>query len=79
MDEMMCGQRGRRELAMLGDKMEKFTSMVEGLIRFPKSGEANGQYRPTTPSSVTPNNPSSDKDIDFLIIDTFFFVLIFKT
>ncbi|KAM7519336.1 hypothetical protein LguiB_018298 [Lonicera macranthoides] len=60
MDEMMCVQRGRRELAMLGDKMDKFTSMVEGLIRFPKSGEANGQYQPTTPSSVTPNNPSSD-------------------
>lgn len=38
----MCGQRGRRELAMLGDKMDKFTGMVEGLIWSPKSGEANG-------------------------------------
>ncbi|KAG9130730.1 hypothetical protein Leryth_012672 [Lithospermum erythrorhizon] len=32
MDEMMRGQRGWRELAVLGDKINKFTGMVEGLI-----------------------------------------------
>ncbi|KAF9617127.1 hypothetical protein IFM89_034177 [Coptis chinensis] len=40
MDEMMCVQRGWRELAVLGDKFNKFTSMIEGLIWFPR-GEAN--------------------------------------
>ncbi|KAK6915140.1 PPM-type phosphatase-like domain [Dillenia turbinata] len=39
MDEMMSGQRGRRELALLGDKVEKFTGMVEGLIWSPKNEE----------------------------------------
>ncbi|GMP34451.1 hypothetical protein CsSME_00007312 [Camellia sinensis var. sinensis] len=42
MDEMMCGQRGWRELAILGDKIEQTSDMVEGLIESPKSGEANG-------------------------------------
>uniref|UniRef100_A0A2P2M7S5 PPM-type phosphatase domain-containing protein n=1 Tax=Rhizophora mucronata TaxID=61149 RepID=A0A2P2M7S5_RHIMU len=41
MDEMMCGQRGWRELAILGDKIDKVSSMIEGLIWSPKSGEAN--------------------------------------
>ncbi|KAF9617122.1 hypothetical protein IFM89_034172 [Coptis chinensis] len=40
MDEMMRGQRGWRELAVLGDKFNKFTGMIEGLIWFPR-GEAN--------------------------------------
>ncbi|KAK2986512.1 hypothetical protein RJ640_021387, partial [Escallonia rubra] len=39
MDEMMRGQRGWRELAILGDKMDKFTGMIEGLIWSPRSGE----------------------------------------
>ncbi|KAF5957214.1 hypothetical protein HYC85_004439 [Camellia sinensis] len=42
MDEMMCGQRGWRELTILGDKIEQTSDMVEGLIESPKSGEANG-------------------------------------
>ncbi|KAL5070628.1 hypothetical protein RYX36_021515 [Vicia faba] len=41
MNEMMRGQRGWRELAVLGDKMEKFSGMLEGFIWSPKSSEAN--------------------------------------
>ncbi|KVH98077.1 Protein phosphatase 2C [Cynara cardunculus var. scolymus] len=43
MDEMMCGQRGWRELAVLGDKRDQFSGMMEGLIWSPKSGELKGQ------------------------------------
>ncbi|KAK9101756.1 hypothetical protein Sjap_019010 [Stephania japonica] len=43
MDEMMRGQRGWRELAVLGDKINKFTGMIEGLIWSPRGGEANDQ------------------------------------
>ncbi|KAL3511991.1 hypothetical protein ACH5RR_024708 [Cinchona calisaya] len=43
MDEMMCGQRGWRELSGLGDKMQKVTGMIEGLIWSPRSSEANGK------------------------------------
>jgi len=32
MDEMMRGQRGWRELAILGDKFNKFTGLLEGFI-----------------------------------------------
>uniref|UniRef100_A0A2P2LFN1 PPM-type phosphatase domain-containing protein n=1 Tax=Rhizophora mucronata TaxID=61149 RepID=A0A2P2LFN1_RHIMU len=42
MDEMMRGQRGWRELAVLGDKINKFTGMIEGLIWSPRSGD-NGE------------------------------------
>ncbi|XP_020570654.1 probable protein phosphatase 2C 60 [Phalaenopsis equestris] len=42
MDEMMRGQRGWRELAVLGDKINKFTGMIEGLIWSPKGGDSNG-------------------------------------
>uniref|UniRef100_A0A6N2KX44 PPM-type phosphatase domain-containing protein n=1 Tax=Salix viminalis TaxID=40686 RepID=A0A6N2KX44_SALVM len=35
MDEMMRGQRSWRELAALGDKINKFTGMIEGLISSP--------------------------------------------
>ncbi|WCJ40349.1 Protein phosphatase 2C family protein [Euphorbia peplus] len=42
MDEMMRGQRGWRELAVLGDKIEKVSGMIEGLIWSPKIVEANG-------------------------------------
>ncbi|XP_074296487.1 putative protein phosphatase 2C 60 isoform X4 [Silene latifolia] len=41
MDEMMRGQRGWRELAFLGDKLNKFTGMIEGLIWSPKAGDGN--------------------------------------
>lgn len=43
MDEMMKGQRGWRELAVLGDKINKFTGMIEGLIWSPRSGDSNDQ------------------------------------
>ncbi|CAN4077189.1 unnamed protein product [Withania somnifera] len=42
MDEMMRGQRGWRELAALGDKLNKFSGMMEGLIWSPRSGDGNG-------------------------------------
>lgn len=40
MDEMMCGQRGWRELSALGDKLE-LKGMLEGFLWSRKSGEAN--------------------------------------
>ncbi|KAH1131609.1 hypothetical protein J1N35_002987 [Gossypium stocksii] len=43
MDEMMRGQRGWRELAILGDKINKFTGMIEGLIWSPRGGDSNDQ------------------------------------
>ncbi|XP_057423995.1 probable protein phosphatase 2C 60 isoform X2 [Lotus japonicus] len=36
MDDMMRGQRGWRELAVLGDKLNKFSGMVEGFIWSPR-------------------------------------------
>ncbi|KAJ6687334.1 hypothetical protein OIU74_016089 [Salix koriyanagi] len=43
MDEMMRGQRGWRELAALGDKINKFTGMIEGLIWSPRCGGSDEQ------------------------------------
>jgi protein phosphatase 1G len=43
MDEMMRGQRGWRELAVLGDKINKFTGMIEGLIWSPRGSDSNVQ------------------------------------
>ncbi|KAM2527382.1 hypothetical protein TB1_024644 [Malus domestica] len=40
MDEMMRGQRGWRELAILGDKIDKVSGLIEGFIFSPKSVEA---------------------------------------
>ena len=37
----MRGQRGWRELAVLGDRLNKFTGMIEGFIWSPKSSDAN--------------------------------------
>ncbi|KAJ6704961.1 PROTEIN PHOSPHATASE 2C 60 ISOFORM X1-RELATED [Salix purpurea] len=42
MDEMMRGQRGWRELASLGDNIEKVSGMIEGLIWSPRRGQVNG-------------------------------------
>ncbi|KAE8735908.1 putative protein phosphatase 2C 21 [Hibiscus syriacus] len=40
MDEMMRGQRGWRELSILGDKIDKFIGMIEGLMIWsPKGGD----------------------------------------
>ncbi|XP_031269914.1 probable protein phosphatase 2C 60 isoform X1 [Pistacia vera] len=44
MDEMMRGQRGWRELAVLGDKMDKFSGMIEGLIWSPRSSEVKDHF-----------------------------------
>lgn len=44
MDEMMCGQRGWRELSVLGDKKDQLSGRMEGLICSPKSGEAKSQH-----------------------------------
>ncbi|KAF8013326.1 hypothetical protein BT93_I1235 [Corymbia citriodora subsp. variegata] len=41
MDEMMRGQRGWRELAALGDKINRFTGMIEGLIWSPRGADGN--------------------------------------
>ncbi|KAJ4732660.1 Protein phosphatase 2C family protein [Rhynchospora pubera] len=40
MDEMMQGQRGWRELAALGDNINKFAGMVEGLIWSPRASDS---------------------------------------
>ena len=40
---MMRGQRGWRELAVLGDKINKFTGMIEGLIWSPRGTDGNDQ------------------------------------
>ncbi|VAI44475.1 unnamed protein product [Triticum turgidum subsp. durum] len=40
MDEMMRGQRGWRELSALGDKMNKFSGMIEGLIWSPRGSDS---------------------------------------
>ena len=43
MDEMMRGQRGWRELAVLGDKINKFNGKIEGLIWSPRSRDIKEQ------------------------------------
>jgi len=63
MDEMMCGQRGWRELARLGDKMDKFSGMIEGLIWSPKGSEVNDHV--------------DDWPYEEVIITNRFFLLIF--
>ncbi|XP_038692116.1 probable protein phosphatase 2C 21 [Tripterygium wilfordii] len=55
MDEMMCGQRGWRELAVLGDKSDKFSGMIEGLIWSPRSGEVN-EHMDDWPSEKGPHS-----------------------
>ncbi|THG04039.1 hypothetical protein TEA_004712 [Camellia sinensis var. sinensis] len=60
MDEMMCGQRGWRELAILGDKMNKVGSMIEGLIWSPRGGEANGHVNDWPSEEVFTCNKSNN-------------------
>lgn len=43
MDEMMRGQRGWRELAALGDKINKFTAMIEGFFWSPRGNDGKDQ------------------------------------
>lgn len=40
----MRGQRGWRELAVLGDKINKFTGMIEGLIWSPRSSSDGNDH-----------------------------------
>nr|XP_010942062.1 probable protein phosphatase 2C 11 isoform X1 [Elaeis guineensis]XP_010942063.1 probable protein phosphatase 2C 11 isoform X1 [Elaeis guineensis] len=42
MDEMMQGQRGWRELSVLGDKITKFSAMLEGVMWSPKGSDSDG-------------------------------------
>ncbi|CAN6233732.1 unnamed protein product [Urochloa humidicola] len=44
MDEMMWGQRGWWELQALGDKINQFTGIIEGLIWSPKAGDSNDRH-----------------------------------
>jgi protein phosphatase 1G len=44
MDEMMRGQRGWRELQALGDKINQFTGIIEGLIWSPKASDSNDRH-----------------------------------
>ncbi|KAJ0075368.1 hypothetical protein Patl1_34763 [Pistacia atlantica] len=53
MDEMMRGQRGWRELAVLGDKMDKFSGMIEGLIWSPRSSEVKDHFDDWTSEEVS--------------------------
>ncbi|CAI9260237.1 unnamed protein product [Lactuca saligna] len=43
MDEMMRGQRGWRELSVLGDRINKFSGVIESLIWSPRGGETSHQ------------------------------------
>lgn len=58
----MCGQRGWRELAVLGDKVNKFTGMIEGLIWSPRSGHKSDQVDDWAFEEVFPfvSNKNSD-------------------
>lgn len=49
----MRGQRGWRELAVLGDNIEKLSGMLEGLIWCPKGGEANDHFDDWVHEEVT--------------------------
>ncbi|PWZ44863.1 putative protein phosphatase 2C 58 [Zea mays] len=44
MDEMMRGQRGWRELQALGDKINQFSGIIEGLIWSPKASDSNDRH-----------------------------------
>lgn len=57
MDEMMRGQRGWRELAVLGDKIEKLSGMLEGFIWSPRSSEANDRVDEWAFEEVTTKEP----------------------
>lgn len=50
----MRGQRGWRELSVLGDKMNKFSGMIEGLIWSPRSGDKSNQVDDWAFEEVSP-------------------------
>lgn len=45
----MCGQKGWRELAILGDKLDQFNGMIEGLL-WSKNSEVREGDREDWPS-----------------------------
>ncbi|KAK2452851.1 protein-serine/threonine phosphatase [Trifolium repens] len=59
MDEMMRGQRGWRELAVLGDKVKGFNGMIEGLIRSPR---CSGDNKDQSDDWTFEKGPHSDFD-----------------
>lgn len=48
----MSGERGWRELAVLGDKIDKISGFVEGFVWSPKGGEANDHFDDWPPEEV---------------------------
>ncbi|XP_054783697.1 probable protein phosphatase 2C 21 isoform X2 [Prosopis cineraria] len=56
MDEMMRGQRGWRELAVLGEKSKRLFNMRCWFIRTPKSGSVNGHVDDWAFEEVTNKN-----------------------
>ncbi|KAH7547500.1 hypothetical protein FEM48_Zijuj01G0316600 [Ziziphus jujuba var. spinosa] len=63
MDEMMRGQRGWRELAILGDKIDKVSGVIEGLIWSPKAGDVNnGEDKDHFNDWPSEEGPHSDFD-----------------
>lgn len=54
MDDMMRGQRGWRELAVLGDNIEKLSGMLEGFIWSPR--DANDHVDDWVLEEVTNKN-----------------------
>lgn len=70
----MRGQRGWRELAVLGDKMNKFSGMIEGLIWSPRSGDKSDQVDDWAFEEVSPifSNKLNDS---MICVSTFSFAL----
>ncbi|KAL5576152.1 hypothetical protein UlMin_017851 [Ulmus minor] len=63
MDEMMRGQRGWRELAILGDKIDKVSGMIEGLIWSPRGGQVKrGEFKDNFDDWLSEEGPHSDFD-----------------
>ena len=70
MDEMMRGQRGWRELAVLGDKINRFTGMIEGLIWSPRSSDAKDQVDDWAFEEVGPETYNYSKILTLALFGT---------
>jgi len=55
----MRGQRGWRELQALGDKINQFTGIIEGLIWSPKASDSNDRHDDWAFEEVIWNWPGS--------------------
>ncbi|XP_030491936.2 probable protein phosphatase 2C 60 isoform X1 [Cannabis sativa] len=63
MDEMMRGQKGWRELAILGDNLDKVSGVIEGLIWSPRGGQAKrGELSNHVEDWPSEEGPHSDFD-----------------